>query len=145
MSADEEGGSGTTKGVSARLQPLVDSAWKAPAELVMPRIAMLNGAPYKFESRRSHALASGLTTVRIEALANSQVEGRVSEIEASVIAYTDAMDRSIHVPDAVYAKARRALNDRAVVELTANLAAYNLVSRFLVVLRVGAPAAPAPA
>jgi alkylhydroperoxidase family enzyme len=55
-----------------------------------------------------------------------------------VIAYTDAMTRNIDVPDPVYAAVRDAFSDRELVELTATVGAYNLVSRFLVALRVGA-------
>jgi alkylhydroperoxidase family enzyme len=48
------------------------------------------------------------------------------------------MTRTIEVPDPVYAAVRAAFNDRELVELTATIGAYNLVSRFLVALRVGA-------
>jgi len=106
-------------------------------ELVILRVAILNGAPYEFESHRPHALAAGLSSEQIEALASGQVQDLFGSIEQAVIAYTDAMTRDVEVPDAVYAGVRAALGDRELVELTATVAAYNLVSRFLVALRVG--------
>jgi alkylhydroperoxidase family enzyme len=57
--------------------------------------------------------------------------------EADVLALTDAMTRDIEVPDALFAPLRARYNDQELVELTATVAAYNMVSRFLVALRVG--------
>ena len=110
-------------------------------EMVILRVAVLNGAPYEFEAHRHHAEQAGLTTVQIDALASGAVEDRFDATAMAVIAYTDAMTRSIDVPDPVYAAVRAAFNDRELVELTATVGAYNLVSRFLVALRVGATGA----
>jgi alkylhydroperoxidase family enzyme len=57
--------------------------------------------------------------------------------EADVLALTDAMTRDIEVPDALFAPLRSRYNDQELVELAATVAAYNMVSRFLVALRVG--------
>jgi alkylhydroperoxidase family enzyme len=53
-----------------------------------------------------------------------------------VLAYTDCMTRGISVPDAVFAEVRRCFDDREIVELTATIAGYNLVSRFLVAMQL---------
>ena len=112
----------------------------APAlrEMVILRVAVLNGAPYEFEAHRHHAEQAGLTAAQIDALASGAVEGRFDATAMAVIAYTDAMTRSIEVPDPVYAAVRAAFSDRELVELTATVGADNLVSRVLVALRVGA-------
>jgi alkylhydroperoxidase family enzyme len=47
------------------------------------------------------------------------------------------MTREVEVPDSVFAGVRAILDDRELMELTATIAAYNLVSRFLIALRVG--------
>lgn len=107
-------------------------------ELVILRVAVLNGAPYEFEAHRHHAEQAGLAPSQIDALANGAVDGVFDPTAMAVIAYTDAMTRTIEVPDPVYAAVRAAFNDRELVELTATIGAYNLVSRFLVALRVGA-------
>ena len=54
----------------------------------------------------------------------------------AVIAYTDSMTRGLRVPDDVFAQVREHFAERAIVELTAMIAAYNCVSRFLEALRV---------
>ena len=46
------------------------------------------------------------------------------------------MTRSIRVPDEVFAAVRRQFDDREIVELTATVGAYNLVSRFLEALQI---------
>lgn len=55
-----------------------------------------------------------------------------------MLAYTDAMTLDVRVPDAVFGKLKEAgFSDKEVVEITATIAAYNCVSRFLVALDVG--------
>jgi alkylhydroperoxidase family enzyme len=61
----------------------------------------------------------------------------LSEKEKAVLAYTDAMTREIKVSDECFARVRRLFSEREVVELTACVAGYNCVSRFLVALDVG--------
>ena len=106
--------------------------------MVILRVAVLNGAPYEFEAHRHHAEQAGLSHAQIDALASGAVDGHFDTTAMAVIAYTDAMTRNIDVPDPVYAAVRDAFGDRELVELTATVGAYNLVSRFLVALRVGA-------
>ncbi|KAI4169578.1 MAG: hypothetical protein LQ343_005598 [Gyalolechia ehrenbergii] len=61
----------------------------------------------------------------------------LSEQQWAVMAYTDAMTRDVKVPDAVFMELRKWFNEREIVEITATIAAYNCVSRFLVALDVG--------
>jgi hypothetical protein len=57
--------------------------------------------------------------------------------ERAVIALTIAMTRDVKVDDAVFAAARAAVADeQQVVELVGVIAAYNMVSRFLVALAI---------
>jgi alkylhydroperoxidase family enzyme len=54
----------------------------------------------------------------------------------AVLAYADAMTRQIRVPDDVFAAVRRHFPEREVVELTATIGGYNLVSRFLEAIQI---------
>ena len=54
----------------------------------------------------------------------------------AVLAYTDCVTQEIRVPDSVFAQVRRHFDDRELVELTATVAGYNLVSRFLVAMQI---------
>jgi len=53
-----------------------------------------------------------------------------------VLEYAEVMTRSIQVPDEVFAAVARHFDARQTVELTATIAGYNLVSRFLEALKV---------
>jgi alkylhydroperoxidase family enzyme len=71
---------------------------------------------------------------------SQQVEGHdtvLDEQHSAVMAYTDAMTLDVSVPDAVFARLKNFFNEKEVVEITATVAAYNCVSRFLVALDVG--------
>lgn len=104
-------------------------------ELVIMRIAVINGADYEFRSHVPFALKEGITEQQIEALRTGQLEAFDAR-ERNVLAYCESMTREIHVPDAVFDAVRPHYNERELVELTATIAAYNLVSRFLEALQV---------
>ena len=63
--------------------------------------------------------------------------------ERAVLAYTDAMTRHVQVPEPVFAAVRAEFDDRWLVELTATVAAYNMVSRFLEALQLHTHDVPA--
>jgi AhpD family alkylhydroperoxidase len=108
-------------------------------ELVILRVAVLNRAAYEFDAHMPHALAGGVRQTAIEATRLPVLpEGDVfSADERLVLAVTDAMTRDIDVPDALFERLRQRFDDQALVDLTATVAAYNMVSRFLVALHIG--------
>ncbi|HEY0295860.1 MAG TPA: carboxymuconolactone decarboxylase family protein [Bordetella sp.] len=109
-------------------------------ELIILRVAVLNRAPYEFEAHVPHARAAGLREAVIEGLrvyaAPDAVQG-LDGGEREVLALTDAMTRDIEVPDAVFEPLRAHFDEQGLIELAATVAAYNMVSRFLVALRIG--------
>jgi alkylhydroperoxidase family enzyme len=56
--------------------------------------------------------------------------------ERAALAYSESMTRAIRVPQAIFAEVRQYFNEREMVELTATIGAYNMVSRFLEALQV---------
>ena len=106
-------------------------------ELVIMRIAHLNRAPYEADQHAPIALREGLRQDQLDALALDGIPAdRFDARERAVLAYADAMTRSVQVPDAVFQAVRPHFQDRELVELTATIAAYNMVSRFLEALQV---------
>jgi alkylhydroperoxidase family enzyme len=105
-------------------------------EMVILRIAVLNRADYEYRAHIPHGLRAGVTQKQIDALPHWQLSDAFDATERGVLAYTDAMTRDIEVPDAVFNSIKDAFNPREMTELTATIAAYNLVSRFLVALEV---------
>ena len=112
-------------------------------ELVILRIAALNGAEYEFEVHVPFALKEGVSREAIDALRANRETHDLDEADRAVVAYTDSMTREIHVPDDVFARMREHFAERDVVELTATIAVYNCVSRFLEALRIDLERAPA--
>jgi alkylhydroperoxidase family enzyme len=104
-------------------------------ELVILHIAVLNGADYEFKAHVPFALKDGITQAQIDALAAGKLDA-FTRRERDILAYSESMTREIHVPDAVFQAARAHFNEREMVELTATIAAYNLVSRFLEAIRI---------
>lgn len=105
-------------------------------EMVIMRIAILNGAPYEADQHAPIALKEGMTQDQLDALTDWDESDQFDARERAVLAYTDAMTRQIQVPEPVFAAVRAMLDDRLMVELTATVAAYNMVSRFLEALQI---------
>ena len=80
-----------------------------------------------------------MSEAQIAALDQWVVSDLFSEAERAVLNYTDVMTREVEVPGPMFDAVRRLFDDRELVELTATVAAYNLVSRFLVALEIGQP------
>ena len=115
----------------------VRSRMELPAdirELVILRIAVLNRAAYEWTAHEPEARRAGLDDGQLAELRRPEPE--LDERLRRVIAYTDAMTRDIHVPDELFDALRADFGDAEIVELTATVAAYNMVSRFLVALDV---------
>ncbi len=64
------------------------------------------------------------------------VSGALAPLDRLVLELTDAMTRDIEVPDALFERVREHFDAEKLVELVATIAAYNMVSRFLVALRI---------
>jgi len=105
-------------------------------ELAILRVALLNGAPYEYQAHVPFALREGVTQQQIDALENWDSSVVLTPAQRAVLAYTDSMTREIHVPDAVFDALLGHFNNREIVELTATIGGYNLVSRFLEALAV---------
>ena len=105
-------------------------------ELAILRVAVINGADYEYRSHVPFGLKAGLRQEQIDALPNWRSSGLFDGPQIAVLAYTDSMTKDVHVPDDVFAPVRQHFQDREIVELTATIAAYNLVSRFLEALQI---------
>lgn len=105
-------------------------------ELVIIRIARLNNAPYEADQHIPIALKEGATQEEVDALADWQPTTVFTPQQRAVLAYVDAMTRQVQVAPEVFDAVRAYYDDRAMVELTATIGAYNMVSRFLEALEI---------
>ena len=105
-------------------------------ELVILRVAVLNGATFEFEAHVPHAERAGVPAAKIAATREERMGAEFTPQERLALELTDTMTREIRVPDALFDQVREHFDDRSLVELVATVAAYNMVSRFLVALNI---------
>lgn len=107
-------------------------------EMVIMRVAWLNGASYEAHQHAPIALKEGMTQAQLDALPAWRDSTQFGDEARAVLAYTDAMTRDIQVDRAAFEEVSRRFSHRHIVELTATIAAYNMVSRFLEAMRIHA-------
>jgi alkylhydroperoxidase family enzyme len=109
-------------------------------EIGMCVVAVLNGAEYEFIQHAPVFIKAGGTQPQIDAMRDPQAAMRNTQLfddaERAAIALTVEMTRNVQVSDATFAQVRACLSEQQTVELVAVIAAYNMVSRFLVALGV---------
>lgn len=104
-------------------------------EMVIMRIASIHNASYEFSAHEPFALEEGITPEQIESLRVGSQDG-FDEFEQSILAYCEAMTHEVNVPNAVFEAVKAHFSERELVELTATIAGYNLVSRFLEAMQI---------
>ncbi|RTZ45507.1 carboxymuconolactone decarboxylase family protein [Candidimonas sp. SYP-B2681] len=118
---------------AVRNQTAIDPAIR---EMVILRVAVLNKAEFEFDAHIPHAVKAGLSDAKIYGLREAQPEHGYTDEERLVIELTDRMTRDVAVPEALMKKVREVYGVKETVELVATVAAYNMVSRFLVALNI---------
>lgn len=118
---------------AVRNQTAVDAATR---ELVILRVAVLNNAEFEFDAHIPHAVKAGLSDEKIHGLRDAEPGQVYTSQERLVIELTDRMTRDVAVPEVLMEKVRAEFGVTETVELVATVAAYNMVSRFLVALNI---------
>jgi alkylhydroperoxidase family enzyme len=108
-------------------------------ELSICRVAVINEAWYEWAHHAPLASAGGVSDAGLKVLEKKDLRefnnsAELNEKQWAVVHYTDAMTRDVAVNDEVFQQLRRHFSDQEVVEITATVACYNCVSRFLVAL-----------
>jgi AhpD family alkylhydroperoxidase len=105
-------------------------------ELAIMIVAVVNGADYEYSHHVPFALKAGVTQAQLDELPRWRESLLFDASQRAVLGYTESMTRDVHVPDAIFAAVSKHFDARQIVELTATIAGYNLVSRFLEALKV---------
>ena len=114
-------------------------------ELIILRIAVLNRAAFEFDEHVSPARAAGVSDAKMEAVRRWRLGSADNDVESATVfteddrlalELADAMTRDIDVPEAVMNRVAARFDARGVLEIVATVAAYNMVSRLLVALRI---------
>lgn len=114
-------------------------------EIVIIRIGHLTGCGYIL---RQHvpllAESEGLNGADCDGIADWKGSDRFTPQEQAVLAYVDAMTRTVTVPDPVFAALGPWFDARAITELTVLIGTYNMHARVLMALEVDLEPPPAP-
>ena len=111
-------------------------------ELAICTVALLTGAHYEYHHHAPEFLAQGGSQGELDALnqfaatPTGGVTGGLGKTEALVVQYAARMTLDVKVDDTLFAQLREAFGTTELVELTAAIATYNMVARFLVALGV---------
>ena len=105
-------------------------------ELVIMRVAQLNGAPYEAQQHEPIALEEGVSPAQLAALPQWAESDAFDAMQRAVLALCDTMTQQVQVPRATLVAVQQHLGDKQTVELVATIASYNMVSRFLEALHI---------
>jgi len=114
----------------------------AVREIAICRVAVINEAWYEWGHHAPLAKAGGVSDEGLKLLGEENPAGNgngagLTEEQWAVVNYTDAMTRDVAVKDEAFDELKKYFSAKEIVEITATIAAYNCVSRFLVALDVG--------
>lgn len=105
-------------------------------ELIMLRVAVLNRADFEWQVHYPAYLAAGGREEKCEALKENKISELFDANESVLIALTDQSTTQVAVDTSLIEKAKQLFGEVQTVEAIATIAAYNMVSRFLVALGI---------
>ncbi|KAJ9271619.1 hypothetical protein DTO212C5_2411 [Paecilomyces variotii] len=109
-------------------------------EIAICRVAVINSAWFEWDHHAPLLREAGMNEEGMRVVGDAQAsgsEGVLNRKQNAVLQYADAMTKSVKVPDEIFQELKDNFSEKEVVEITATVAAYNCVSRFLVALDVG--------
>ena len=117
-------------------------------EMVICTVAVLNRADFEFGQHAPLFVAAGGTAAQTDALADPHRAASSTDLftaaECAALQLCIEMTTQVQVSEATFARCREQIEPQALVELVGTIAAYNMVSRFLVALNIHAqPTSPA--
>jgi alkylhydroperoxidase family enzyme len=108
-------------------------------EIAICTVARTTGAEYEFSHHWPEYVKAGGDDASRAKMTNPDAaagDAAFTDDERLVMRYALAMTRDVKVPAALFEQLRRRFSTTEVVELTAAIATYNMVARFLVALEV---------
>jgi alkylhydroperoxidase family enzyme len=112
-------------------------------ELGICTVALITGAAYEYHHHAPDFIAAGGTQEELDALqtwlagpAAAPAPAPLAGDAALVARYAAQMTRDVRVDDALFAQLQERFDTTELVEITAAIATYNMVARFLVALGV---------
>ena len=104
-------------------------------ELAMCTVAVLNNAEYEYSQHAPLYIKAGGSqdkALLIRQPDSAQGSPQFTEAEQLTLALTSQLTRDVRIKDDLFSRAQQHFGNEHLVELIATIAAYNMVSRFLV-------------
>ncbi|TFW39752.1 carboxymuconolactone decarboxylase family protein [Pseudomonas putida] len=105
-------------------------------EMIMLRVAVLNQAEFEWHVHYPAYIQAGGTDAKAQKLRDGEIADVFDEKEAVLLRLTDQSTRRVAVDKAVVEEVKQIFGEQQTVEAVATVAAYNMVSRFLVALNI---------
>jgi alkylhydroperoxidase family enzyme len=108
-------------------------------EIAICTVAAITGADYEFRHHAPEYVKAGGNPALVDRLRDpdrAAADPDFTSDERLAIRYATAMTRHVQVPQALFDELRARFSETEIVELTASIAAYNMVARILVALDV---------
>jgi alkylhydroperoxidase family enzyme len=118
------------------------SASRQLRELAICTVGLITSAYYEYHHHKPDYLAAGGTQASLDALDAYVKAGEstrplgLTGDEALVVQYAAELTRNVQVDDALFAQMNDRFDTTQLVEITAAIATYNMVARFIVALGV---------
>ena len=120
---------GVTLLLKGKLSPML-------RELAILRVGDLAKANYEWTQHVPIALQTGVRQEQIDALSDWVNSEEFSELERTVLQYTDEVSQSFRVSDETFSRIRDILGEQEIVELTVTIGYYGMVCRTLEALQI---------
>ena len=108
-------------------------------EIAICTVARITGADYEFAHHWPEYVRAGgpdANKARLMDVDSAATDTTFTPDERLAIRYATVMTRNVQVPDSLFRELSARFSKTEVVELTAAIATYNMVARFLVALQV---------
>jgi alkylhydroperoxidase family enzyme len=105
-------------------------------ELAICCVARATGSEYEWRPHRRLAFEQGITESQLDHIERWREADVFDARQRAVLAFTEALTRSVAVDDATFDALREHFPQRQIVELVATIGYYNMVARFLVGLQI---------
>jgi alkylhydroperoxidase family enzyme len=108
-------------------------------EIAICIVARSTGADYEFSHHWPHYVAAGGNDAlrsRLDDPHGAAADTAFDDDERLAMRYALAMTETVRVPEALFGELKQRFSNTELVELTAAIATYNMVARFLVALEV---------
>lgn len=105
-------------------------------EIIILRVAQLNGSDYEWAHHQPMALASGVTAAQIEALAEHSTSDVFDQTQRAVLAVVDELTATGRLSTGNFAALEQEFDPGCLVEIILTISFYSCVSRFLAAFEI---------